>query len=44
MEASAGHQLKFRVQAMLDDAPSEVRARVDQLIESRLNAEPNQES
>ena len=44
MEASAGHQLKFRVQAMLDDAPSEVRARVDQLIESRLNAEPDQES
>ena len=44
IEASAGHQLKFRVQALLDDAPPEVRAKVDQLIESRLKAEPHQES
>lgn len=38
MEASAGHQLKFRVQAVPDDAPSEVRAKVDQLIDDRLNS------
>ena len=41
MEASAGHQLKFRVQAVLDDAPQEVRAKVDQLLNSRLKAEPD---
>ena len=40
MEASAGHQLKFRVQAVLDDAPQEVRTKVDQLIDGRLKAEP----
>ena len=41
MEASAGYQLKFRIQTILDDAPGEVRARVEQLIASRLNAEPD---
>ena len=41
MEASAGYQLKFRIQMILDDAPEEVRARLEQLIDSRLNAEPD---
>ena len=36
MEASAGHQLKFRLQVVLEDAPPEVRAKVDQLIDGRL--------
>ena len=40
MEASACHQLKFRLQVVLEDAPLEIRAKVDQLIESRLKAEP----
>ena len=38
MEASAGHQLKFRVQTLLEDAPPEVRTRVDQLIDDRLKS------
>ena len=44
MEASAGHQLKFRVQVVLEDAPPEIRDKVDQLIDSRLKAEPNRSS
>ena len=40
MEASAGYQLKFRIQMVLEDAPEEVRAGVEQLIDSRLKAEP----
>ena len=42
MEASAGHQLKFRVQIVLEDAPPEIRTKVDQLIDSRLKSEPDQ--
>ena len=36
---SAGYQLKFRVQVVLDDAPDDVRTKVEQLIGSRLNPE-----
>ena len=36
IEASAGYQLKFRVQIVLDDAPDDVRTKVEQLIERRL--------
>ena len=39
LEASAGYQLKFRVQVVLDDAPDEVRTTVEQLIDSRLKPE-----
>ena len=39
IEASAGYQLKFRVQIVLDDAPDDVRAKVEQLIERRLSSE-----
>ena len=39
IEASAGYQLKFRVQVVLDDAPDEVRTKVAQLIDSRLKPE-----
>ena len=39
MEASAGHQLKFRLQVVLEDAPPEVRAEVERLIDGRLRAE-----
>ena len=38
IEASAGYQLKFRVQVVLDDAPDEVRVKVEQLIGRRLKA------
>ena len=38
MEASAGHQLKFRMQVVLEDAPPEVRAEVERLIDGRLGA------
>ena len=38
METSAGHQLKFRLQVVLEDAPPEVRAKVDQLIDGRLKS------
>ena len=41
IEASAGYQLKFRIQMILNDAPEEVRARVEQLLDSRLSAEPD---
>ena len=41
MEASAGYQLKFRIQMMLDDAPEDVRARAEQLINIRLKSEPD---
>ena len=36
IEASAGYQLKFRVQVVLDDAPDDVRTKVEQLIDARL--------
>ena len=36
LKASAGYQLEFRVQVVLNDAPEEVRAKVDQLIDARL--------
>ena len=36
LEASAGYRLEFRVQVVLNDAPAEVRAKVDQLIDARL--------
>ena len=39
IEASAGYQLKFRVQVVLDDAPDELRTKVEQLIDRRLNPE-----
>ena len=40
LEASAGYQLKFRVQVVLDDAPDEVRTKVEQLIDTRLKPNP----
>ena len=36
LEASAGYQLKFQVQIVLNDAPDDVRTKVEQLIDSRL--------
>lgn len=39
LEASAGYQLKFRVQIVLDDAPDDVRAKVEPLIGGRLKPE-----
>ena len=36
LEASAGYQLKFRVQVVLNDAPDEVRTKVEQIIDARL--------
>ena len=36
IEASAGYRLEFRVQVVLDDAPDEVRTRVERLIDARL--------
>ena len=36
LEASAGYRLEFQVRAVLTDAPDEVRARVEQLIDARL--------
>ena len=39
IEARAGYQLKFRVQVVLDDAPDDVRTKVEQLIDSRLKPE-----
>ena len=38
LEASAGYRLEFQVRAVLTDAPDEVRARVEELIEARLKA------
>ncbi len=40
LEASAGYQLEFRVQVVLNDAPNEVRAKVDHLIDARLKPGP----
>ena len=40
IEASAGYQLKFRIQMVLDDAPEDVRRRAEQLINIRLESEP----
>ena len=39
IEVSAGYQLKFRVQVVLDDAPDDVRTKVEQIIDSRLKPE-----
>ena len=39
IEASAGYQLKFRVQVVLDDAPDDVRTKIEQLIDARLKPE-----
>ena len=36
LEASAGYQLKFRVRIVLDDAPNDIRTKVEQLIDTRL--------
>ena len=44
IEASAGYQLKFRVRVVLDDAPDDVRSKVEQLIDSRLRPEPGDSS
>ena len=44
IEASAGYQLKFRVQVVLDDAPDDVRTKVEQLIDSRLSPGPGDSS
>ena len=41
MEASAGYQLKFRVQIALDDAPEDVRTGIERLIGSRLKTGPS---
>ena len=41
IEASAGYQLKFRVQMVLNDAPEDVRGRAEQLINIRLKSEPD---
>ena len=41
IEASAGYQLKFRIQMVLDDAPEDVRGRAEQLINIRLKSEPD---
>ena len=43
MEASAGHQLKFRVQVLLEGAPPEIRAKIDRLIDGQLKAESDYE-
>ena len=40
LEASAGYQLEFRVQVVLNDAPNEVRAKVEELIDARLKPGP----
>ena len=44
LEASAGYQLKFRLQVVLDDAPDDVRTKVEQLIDARLKPEPGNSS
>ncbi len=41
IELSAGYQLRFRVQVVLDDAPDEVRAEVERLIDSRMKPAPS---
>ena len=43
MEASAGYQLKFRIQIVLDDAPEDVRIGIEQLIGSRLETDSDGE-
>ena len=43
IEASAGYQLKFRVQVVLDDAPNDVRTKVEQLIDARLKPDTSTE-
>ena len=43
IEASAGYQLQFRVQVVLDDAPNDVRTKVEQLIDSRLKPDTSTE-
>jgi len=44
IEATAGYRLKFRVQVVLSDAPNDVRTRVEQLIDSRLNSDTDPSS
>ena len=44
LEASAGYQLKFQVQVVLDDAPDEVRTKVEQLIDARLKPDTGNSS
>jgi len=44
IEATAGYRLKFRVQVVLDDASDDVRTKVDQLIDSRLNSDTDPSS
>ena len=44
LEASAGYQLKFRLQVVLDDAPDDVRTKVEQLIDARLKPDPGNSS
>ena len=39
LEASAGYRLEFQVRAVLNDAPDEVRARVEELIDARLKTD-----
>ena len=41
LEASAGYRLEFRVQVVLNDAPAEVRAQVERIIDARLKAGPD---
>ena len=40
MEASAGYQLKFRIQVVLEEAPQDVGAGVEQLIDTHLKTKP----
>ena len=44
LEASAGYRLEFQVRAVLTDAPDEVRARVERLIDTRLKPGPGRPS
>ena len=44
LEASAGYQLKFQVQVILNDAPDEVRTKVEQLIDTRLKPDADSRS
>ena len=44
LEASAGYRPEFQVRAVLTDAPDEVRARVERLIDTRLKPGPGRPS
>ena len=39
LQASAGYPLKFQAQVVLDDAPDEIRAKVEQIIDARLKSD-----